>query len=208
MNARIIKRRNFLINTVSIGICLMVPGLARAANIYELRGKVFINNKTATLSSIIRPGDLIITGHGGRISFSVNADAYMLKERTSMRIESADNIVINALRLLTGKLLSVFEKGRDREIMTSTATIGIRSTACFLNVMPYTTYFCTCYGKTEFRAKDMREEFEATHHNAHQLDFDGMTVMGMHSMQVIDHTDDELRQLEAYVGRVPLFDRP
>ncbi len=202
-----IRRRNFLINTTGFGLCLLVPGFARAANIHELRGNVYINNKVATQSSIIGPGDLVTTGHGGRISFSVNADAYMLKEKTSMRIESNDNVVINALRLLTGKLLSVFEKGRNREIITSTATIGIRGTACFLNVMPHTTYFCTCYGKTELRAKDMRKEFEATHHNAHQLDFDGMKVMGMQLMQVKDHTDDELRQLEAYVGRVPLFDR-
>jgi hypothetical protein len=186
----------------------MLPGMANAANIHELIGKVFINNKKAEPTSIIHPGDLVTTGHGGRISFSVNKDAFMLKERTSMRIESNDNFFINSLRLLTGKLLSVFEKGDDRKIITSTATIGIRGTGCFLSVMPYTTYFCTCYGKTQLRAQDLREEFEATHHNAHQLDFDGMSVMGMHAMRVIDHSDDELRQLEGYVGRVPFFDRP
>ena len=31
--------------------------------------------------------------------------------------------------------------------------------------------------------------------------------MAMAVMKVVDHSDDELRQLESYVGRVPLFDR-
>jgi hypothetical protein len=35
---------------------------------------------------------------------------------------------------------------------------------------------------------------------------DKMQGMKMNSMAVVDHTDDELRVLEAYVGRVPAFD--
>jgi hypothetical protein len=31
--------------------------------------------------------------------------------------------------------------------------------------------------------------------------------MGMRATEVIDHTDDELRELEALVGRVPKFDQ-
>jgi hypothetical protein len=64
-----------------------------------------------------------------------------------MRMESDDNIVIDALCILTGKLLSVFEKGHDREIITLTAMIVIHGTACVLNAMPDTTHFYTCYGK-------------------------------------------------------------
>lgn len=29
----------------------------------------------------------------------------------------------------------------------------------------------------------------------------------MNSMEVVGHTDDELRMLEAYVGRIPAFDQ-
>ena len=101
----------------------------------------------------------------------------------------------------------MFEKGREREIVTTNATIGIRGTACFLNVMSKDTYYCNCYGKTELRTKDFKQEFDANHHNAHMLHFDGSAFMGMDVMKVIDHTDDELRLLESYVGRVPAFDR-
>jgi hypothetical protein len=202
-----ISRRNFIQASAGIGCGILIPGLVFAANVRELSGKVYINREIATLDSVIKSGDLVTTSHNGRISFNIDGDAFLLKERTSLRVGEKDSIFINVLRLLTGKLLSVFEKGRKREIITSTATIGIRGTACFLNVMSEETYYCNCYGKTVLRAENIKKEFEATHHNAHQLHFDGMHLMGMDIMKVIDHTDDELRQLESYVGRVPAFDQ-
>jgi hypothetical protein len=202
-----ISRRKFLKSSAGISCGLLIPAMAYAANIRELTGKVYINNKLATLDAVINSGDLVTTSHNGRISFSIGGDAFLLKERTTLRVGTESSRLINVLRLFTGKLLSVFEKGHEREIITSTATIGIRGTACFLNVMPKSTYYCNCYGKTVLRAENIIEEFEATHHSAHQLDFDGMHFMGMHLMKVIDHTDDELRQLESYVGRVPPFDQ-
>lgn len=201
-----INRRHFLINSSLLGCSLLIPGLARAANINELSGTVYINKRRATPDMIIRAGDLVTTGDDGRISFSINKDAYLLKESTSVKFESPDNFFINALRVFTGKFLSVYEKGPDRKIITATATIGIRGTGFFINVQPGKTYFCTCYGKTVLNAGAMHKEFEATHHDAYELELDGMQVMGMHSMQVLYHTDDELRQLEAMVGRVPPFD--
>lgn len=207
MNSTKISRRQFIQTGTALGCGLLIPGLAHAANIHELSGKVFINNKLATKDMTIKAGDLVTTGHNGLISFSIDGDAFLLKEKTSVRIGDKDTIVINALRLLTGKLLSVFEKGRERKIIMTTATIGIRGTACFLNVMPKDTYYCNCYGKTELRAKGIKYEFEANHHDAHMLHFDGSSFMGMDVMKVIDHTDEELRLLESYVGRVPLFDQ-
>jgi hypothetical protein len=201
-----ISRRKFIQSSAAVGFGLFIPGLARAATVHELSGVVYINKEKATLNSVIRPGDLVTTSHNGRISFSVDGDAFLLKEFTSVKVGEKGSAVINFLRLFTGKLLSVFEKGRKREIITSTATVGIRGTACFLKVKPKSTYYCNCYGKTELRAENLKEEFEATHHNAHQIDFDGMHVMGMDVMKVVDHSDDELRLLESYVGRVPPFD--
>ena len=206
MNSNNLSRRRFMQTSAAIGCGLLIPGIAQAANVHELSGRVYINRELATKSSVIKSGDLVTTSHNGRISFSIDGDAFLLKERTSVRVGSKESVVINALRLLTGKLLSVFEKGRKREIITTTATIGIRGTACFLNVMSKDTYYCNCYGKTELRAKDFVEQFEAHHHDAHMLHFDGSAFMGMDIMKVIDHTDDELRLLESYVGRVPPFD--
>jgi hypothetical protein len=201
------SRRKFLKNSALVGCGLLIPGLAYAANVHELSGVVHINKRRATVNSVIRAGDIVSTSHNGRVSFSVDGDAFLLKEYTSIQVGEAEETLINILRLFTGKLLSVFEPGRKRQIVTPTATIGIRGTACFLNVIPDSTYYCNCYGKTVLKAENIREEFEATHHNAHQLDFKGGQLMGMVVMEVLDHTDEELRQLEGYVGRVPVFDR-
>jgi hypothetical protein len=207
MNSHLFSRRKFIQGGAAVGCGLLIPGLAHAANIHELSGTVYINRERATLASTIRSGDLVTTSHNGRIAFSIDGDAFLLKELTSVKVGDKASVVINVLRLFTGKLLSVFEKGRKREIITGAATIGIRGTACFLNVASKSTYYCNCYGKTVLKAENLIEEFEAIHHNAHQIEFDGMHVMGMAVMKVKEHTDDELRQLESYVGRVPAFDR-
>jgi hypothetical protein len=201
-----LDRRQFLTTTVVAAGALMFPGLARAANIREISGVVYINKQQATANSVVRAGDLISTSHNGRISFSLGEDAYMLKERSSMRVEADSQGFINVLRLFTGKFLGVFARAGQRNIVTSTATIGIRGTACFLDVGTHDTYFCTCYGETELRTDNINEKISATHHNAHTLHFDGMQVMSMQASSVTGHSDDELRQLEAYVGRVPPFD--
>lgn len=205
-----LSRRQFLVGTAGTTLTLMLPGLARAANIHELGGTVYINKQPAIPGSMVMPGDLVSTAHDGLITFSINGDAFMLKAQTSVRIGDAANPIINTLRLFTGRLLSVFEKGRERSIITSNAVIGIRGTACFLNVEPFKTYFCTCYGKTVLRTADMSKEFIATRHDAHELNYDETSsrFVGMRSMQVLDHDDDELRKLEGYVGRTPPFDQP
>jgi hypothetical protein len=184
----------------------MLPSTAAAANIHRLQGTAFINRHRARPNSIIRPGDLVTTSHNSSISFSVDGDAFLLKGQASLRIGAERSVFIDTLRLLTGKLLSVFESGRNRRIITARATIGIRGTGCFLNVQPRSLYYCNCYGQTDMHLQDHSEHFSATHHNAHEVKFDGDHFMGMAATEVKDHTDDELRMLEGLVGRVPAFD--
>lgn len=62
------------------------------------------------------------------------------------------------------------------------------------------------YGKIELCMGRHIEQISATHHNAHEVSDSGDGTMTMQSMEVIDHTDDELRTLESYVGRIPSFD--
>ncbi len=200
-------RRQFLQGATAAGLCLALPARATSGNIHELSGNVYVNRRRADQGTIIRPGDTVTTSHNGRVAFSVDGDAFLLKERTSIQIDDPGKSVVSLLHLLTGKLLSVFETGRRRAIVTRSATIGIRGTACFLNAEPDSLYYCNCYGKTTLNAGGHLEHFEATHHNAHQIDFHGSQMMGMQVMAVIDHTDDELRRLESLVGRVPAFDR-
>lgn len=201
------QRRDFIKLGVAGGIGLLIPGTVRADNIRQLSGTAYINKHRATQTSSIRPGDLVTTSHNGRIAFTVGADAFLLKGNTSLQVGVADNPLVSVLQLLTGKLLGVFETGRDRKIVTATATIGIRGTACFLNTTPRQLYYCNCYGKTTLSSGEHQQNFEADHHSAYQIDFEQGQMMGMKATEVVDHSDEELRELEAYVGRVPRFDQ-
>ena len=214
-----VSRRQFIKYAISapIGLAFATSGLAASrrlqGKILELSGDVFINKNLATPSSIIRSGDQVTTAFNGRIVFSMAQDVYLLQAGSSLELVSQDGAIISGLRLLTGGLLSVFGTRGDKrnssqtKIYTRTATIGIRGTGVYLNSQPDKLYFCTCYGKTELDlGHNHLEQIEAKHHNA--VDVTGTTAnsMKMLATEVKNHTDDELRLLEKYAGRIPLFD--
>ena len=207
MTASKLNRRQVLQAGICLGCGLLLSESAKAATIHEMSGVVHINKRRASVADDIEPGDIVSTAHDGRIAFSVDGDAFLVREFTSIRVGDSGNPLLNALHLFAGKLLGVFETGRRRSIVTGTATMGIRGTACYLDVRPRSTYFCTCYGETEVISGGKTTVFEAEHHNPQQLDFVDGSLTAMKAVGMQDHEDDELRQLEAWVGRVPRFDR-
>jgi hypothetical protein len=76
----------------------------------------------------------------------------------------------------------------------------------YVAVSPDKLYTCTCYGHTDLIVGLEREEVLATQHNAHVVTTNSRVSSQMKAFEVIDHNDDELRMLEALVGRKPLFD--
>ncbi len=209
MKKVVLTRRNFMLGAAATSLGLLLPRVVTAANIHMLNGSVFINKQPASVDSIIGPGDLVTTGHNSSISFRLGGDAVLLKERTSVRIGMANNAAVDTLRLLTGKLLGVFEQGKDRTIVTRSATISIRGAACLLNVEPFSTYLYTYYGQAQLRTGDSSNNVNAAHDVAYELQYDeqSMEFKGIRSMQMLDHDDNELRRLEAIVGRKPSFDQ-
>ena len=118
----------------------------------------------------------------------------------------------NVLRVVTGKLLSVFGKGA-RSIQVSTATVGIRGTGCYIedegSGVKARTYFCLCYGSVELTpaaAPQERQSYSTTHHDKPMYIHNDATMSKtLVPAGVINHTDDELKLLEALVGRWPPF---
>lgn len=205
---QILQRRAFLVNLLASTALLWVPSYAHASgNIHTLQGEVFINRRRATLASRIHAGDHIVVAHDGQLIFTLGGDAYLLHGGTALKLERAKEGLITGLRLLTGAVLAVFAKRRHKTTLrTQVATIGIRGTAVFLNSTPNKLYTCTCYGHTDIHVGHHSDEVIATHHNAHEVSADNTGVMSMRATQVLDHSDDELRMLEALVGRTPPFD--
>lgn len=209
-----VSRRQFIKYAIAvpIGLTFATSGLAASrrlqGKVIELSGDVFINKNLATLSSIILSGDQVTTAFNGRVVFSMAQDVYLLQAGSSLELASQDGAIISGLRLLTGGLLSVFgTRNSQTKIYTRTATIGIRGTGVYLNSQPDKLYFCTCYGKTALDlGHNHVEQIEAKHHNAFDVTGTTANSMKMLATEVKHHTDDELRLLEKYAGRIPLFD--
>ena len=176
----------------------------------KMRGEVIVNQRVATEGQIIRPGDTIVTGRNSEAIYVIGQDAYMQRELTTVSF-GADALQ-NLMRVVSGKILSVFGKGA-KSIRVSTATIGIRGTGCYIEEENHgakaRTYFCLCYGSVELTptaAPQEAESYSTKHHDKPMYIHNDMKMPKMMvPAGVINHSDAELELLENLVGRVPPF---
>ena len=188
-----------------------IPGLIREAlamgslpiapGINSVRGSVKLNGKPAQIGDLVRRGDSVTTGADGQVVLVIERDAFLLRENTQVTFGA--DAVKQTLRLITGKILSVFAKGEHR-ILTPTATIGIRGTGGYLEAVEAERgYFCLCYGETEVETiGGQRARYSTTHHESPRYIYrDTAPVVA----PMLNHTDAELIMLEGLVGRYPPF---
>ncbi|MCX7149825.1 MAG: hypothetical protein NTY05_10525 [Rhodocyclales bacterium] len=176
----------------------------------KVRGEVIVNYRVATEGQIIRPGDTIVTGRNSEAIYVIGQDAYMQRELTTVSF-GADALQ-NLMRVVSGKILSVFGKGA-KSIRVSTATIGIRGTGCYIEDegtgTNARTYFCLCYGSAELTptaAPQESESYSTMHHDKPMYIHNDMKMAKMMvPAGVINHGDAELELLESLVGRLPPF---
>lgn len=206
-----ISRRQFLISAAALPLAAIIPiqALAASSVIHELQGSVTVNKKPLTRASSIKNGDEIIVSKDGKLVFSIGDDAFLVRGGSTLQVYAEENsVLVSALRLVNGAMLGVYGKRKSTtRIYTATATIGIRGTAVYVAVSPQKLYTCTCYGHTDLMVGLDSADVIATHHNAHVVTTGKNGGAQMKAFEVIDHNDDELRMLEALVGRKPLFDQ-
>jgi hypothetical protein len=210
-------RRRLLLKALAAGIFGVGPArlfaqadvdpLPPGRSIHEIQGTVLVNGTPATESTLIRAGDRLETGEGSRAIFAVGEDAFLLRERS--RLETGgEGMMGSSLRLLTGKLLSVFGRTRH-QVSTPVATIGIRGTGLYVESEPDRAYVCTCYGVTFLSAAGdplSTETVESEHHDEPRYILAaGEPGNRIREAPVINHTDEELTLIEALVGREPPF---
>ena len=205
------SRRQFLISAAALPLAAIIPiqALAASSMIHELQGTVTVNKKPLTRASAIKNGDEIIVSKDGKLVFSIGDDAFLVRGGSTLQVYAEENsVLVSALRLVNGAMLGVYGKRKSTtRIYTATATIGIRGTAVYVAVTPQQLYTCTCYGHTDLIVGLDNADVMATHHNAHVVTTGKNGGAQMKAFEVIDHHDDELRMLEALVGRKPLFDQ-
>lgn len=180
----------------------------RRSGMLDVQGEVLVNGAPATVGTALKPGDSVATAAGSSAAFVVGRDAFVIRENSEL-LTAGGKVLVGSLRLVTGRLLSVFGRG-PRRLVTSTATIGIRGTGVYVEAEDERTYVCTCYGRVDLQANNMpeaRETVSTKHHEAPRYIYarGEMPIRMIEPAPVFNHTDAELIMLEALVGRVPPF---
>jgi hypothetical protein len=180
-------------------------------SIFRISGEVQVNGQRATLDTRIAGGSTIQTGRDSELVYAVGQSAYIARPNTEIVVEAttADSPIVTGLRLLAGKLLSVFPSGRPVRLQTKVASIGIRGTGVYLESDPEQTYFCTCYGVADVSALNdaqSKETVAATHHDRPLYILSNeQPGKNIRNAPFINHTDQELMLIETLVGRQPPF---
>lgn len=176
-------------------------------SIFSLEGDVRVNGRGADLKTRIRGGDVVSTAERSEVVFAVGSDSFILRANSEMQIEGG-GFFVDTLRMLTGSVLSVFGRRQPNQQLTmnsSTATIGIRGTGVYMESEPGLTYLCTCYGQVGlYNSEDLNDSelITATHHDAPKYISDRkVRDSAIRPAPFKNHTDAELKLLEAIVGR-------
>ena len=174
------------------------PGLHR------VDGKVTVNGKEAKSGAQVNMGDKVATGPGSTAVVVLKGDAMLMRADTVVEIRGSAGLMSDMI-ISAGRVLTVFSK-KPVAVKAAHATIGIRGTGAYIEVMPTEVYFCLCYGEAVVSGANMPDKTVITKHHEQPLLFkeSGGTVRSEPG-GVRNHTDEELVMLEKLVGREPPF---
>lgn len=166
-------------------------------------GEVLVNDKVLNKNGVIKVGDFIRTKKNSKVKFNIGSSAFLAKGDSRFSItKNGDKTTLN---VLTGSVLAVFKHGDgEHEVKTPNMTAGIRGTGVFTEIRDDKDYFCTCYGDTEIHTHNHSIEHNSKYHKMVWAKESGDIK---NAKELVGHNDNELRELEALVGRVPDFDK-
>jgi hypothetical protein len=185
--------------------------LPAGRSIYRISGDVQVNGQRAVLDTKIAGGSVIKTAANSEVVYAVGESAYIARPNTEIVVEATggETPVVTGLKLLAGKLLSVFPSRRPVQLQTRVASIGIRGTGVYLESEPDQTYFCTCYGVADVASladPESKDTVAASHHDRPLYVLANEPKgKNIRNAPFINHTDQELMLIETLVGRNPPF---
>jgi hypothetical protein len=183
-------------------------GPQRKQGIYRLEGEATFNGISLKVGDVPSLPLTVVTGPKTTLVFVLGADAYLVRANSHLILTGNDTHAasrVSSIKLLAGKLLSVFEKG-ERRLTTTTAVAGIRGTGIYLESEAERSYVCLCYGKAKLspiNAPQIQENVITRHHESPRWVYPDR----MEWANVINHSDEELILLESLTGRMPPFYR-
>lgn len=178
--------------------------LGTLQGVNRLDGTASVDGKAARTGTPVGLGQRVATGPDSQAVIVIRDDAFLMRADTVIETRAHEGI-LSGLLVTTGKVLSVFAR-KPVNITAAYATIGIRGTGCYLEVLPADVYFCLCYGEAVVEGPGMADKFvKTTHHQDPLLLSEANGIMRADPGKFRNHTDAELIMLEALVGREPPF---
>jgi hypothetical protein len=171
------------------------------SNIVELRGDALLNGQSLRPQQVVQTGDRLETGPGGHLLFVLGNSAFLVRQNSRIVVERGNSLTaVSVLRLLTGAVVSVWNRGNQRQISTPTLTAGIRGTGVYTEVMANgRSYFCNCYGAVELSAGRDRTLSTAEYHQSFWGEVEPKDGRLLTPAAAINHTDEEVEMVAALV---------
>ena len=189
---------------ILILLLTVTVGFLNAMQSIKSSGEVLVNGKKLEKNQKIKFGDFIQTKSKSKVIFNIGKSAFLANSNSKFSVKKDGSTQI--LNVIAGGALAVFKHGEGKHVVqTPNMTAGIRGTGVFAQVKDGKSYFCTCYGETQLLNVHTHnsKKLKATHHNMVWVTKTNIKP----ETKMIDHNDDELRELEAFVGRIPDFDK-
>lgn len=215
-NDRLHERRRFLLDLAASGAlgaaglsgfmsrALAKGDLPAVPGVNRLEGRATVNGREAKVGTPVGPKDRVTTGPGSQAVIVIQDDAFLLRSNTSIEFAESRG-TLSRILIEAGSVLSVFGK-KPVQIRARSATIGIRGTGAYLEVLPSEVYFCLCYGEADLEGPGMATKNIVTrHHEQPLLIRDGAAATQADPGPFRNHSDAELTLLESLVGREPPF---
>lgn len=175
------------------------------SNIVELTGDALLNGARLLPGQTIQTGDQIQTGPGARLVFALGNASFLVRQNTMMTVERGATLsAVSVLRIVTGAVASIWNKGGSRSIITPTITAGIRGTGVYTEIMPNAdgrTYFCNCYGLIDLNAGGTKLESDADYHQSFWAEASANGPGIIKPAGYLNHTDEEQEFLAALIGQ-------
>lgn len=177
---------------------------APPGRVVELRGEVRRNGVRLGAQDRIAVGDRVETGPGASAVFTVGDSAFLVRENTRLSLEGDSPAAVRLLRLLSGAVASVWNRGTDRQVITPTLTAGIRGTGVYAEVFPaqdFRSYFCNCYGTVDVSARGDRTLSVSSYHQSFWGEVAPKNGRLLTPADAINHTDEELEFLARLINQ-------
>jgi hypothetical protein len=173
------------------------------SNVVELRGDAFVNGQPLRPQQYIQTGDTVETGPGGHLVFVMGNSAFLVRQNSRLVVERGETLnAVSVLRMLTGAIVSVWNRGGARQIVTPTLTAGIRGTGVYTEIAEDgRSYFCNCYGTVDLSAGGERAVSQADYHQSFWAEVQPRNGRLLTPAGAINHTDEEVEMVAALLNQ-------